>query len=352
MRSQTLFALLLVGLMKSNDACLQAVQNAADVVGDTAQSVVDAGSSAFEAIQDNVAAVGNTAQSVADKVSSASQSAEDAVTNVVQRAASVVNNTVNAADVVSAVNEVVDTVSNAASLAANVTRQWGNGTTATDWKVYARRAGIGLGIGALVGPVAVWLTLAIIGFTASGVVEGSLAAFCQGRFFGAFTSGWFSILQSCGTCPIPYVISTIVVGGVAGAVIGVVTTPASELHDPSKALERFNHTTTQPLEDLVPNKNITDWTAYARRAGIGFGIGFVVPVAFQLCLGIPQFCRRASYQTVSSNQHQSAGTCRWKCLLVLMIVGGIAGAVIGAVTTPVPGPMTTLVTGPMPTPYP
>jgi len=72
--------------------------------------------------------------------------------------------------------------------------------------------------GAAVGVASLPLSLSLAGFSATGVVAGSLAAGVQSVFYGAATTGVFSTAQSAGVLGIGYV--TAAVGGVVGGFAG------------------------------------------------------------------------------------------------------------------------------------
>ena len=76
------------------------------------------------------------------------------------------------------------------------------------------RANMGMVAGAAVGVAFLPLGLSLAGFSATGVVSGSLAAGVQSVLYGAGTTGAFSVAQSAGAVGVGYYVT--VVGGATG----------------------------------------------------------------------------------------------------------------------------------------
>ena len=65
--------------------------------------------------------------------------------------------------------------------------------------------------------VAAPAALSAVGFTAGGVAPGSIAAFIQSVFYGAYTGGVFSVLQSAGAAGISAT-GNAAIGGIGGGI--------------------------------------------------------------------------------------------------------------------------------------
>ena len=65
--------------------------------------------------------------------------------------------------------------------------------------------------------VAAPAVLSVVGFTAGGVAAGSVAASIQSVFYGAYTGGVFSVLQSAGAAGIGAA-GNAVIGGIGGGI--------------------------------------------------------------------------------------------------------------------------------------
>ena len=91
------------------------------------------------------------------------------------------------------------------------------------------RANMGMVAGAAVGVAFLPLGLSLAGFSATGVVSGSLAAGVQSVLYGAGTTGAFSVAQSAGAVGVGYYVT--VVGGLVGGATGhyVVAKPKESL---------------------------------------------------------------------------------------------------------------------------